>query len=342
VSASPSIALLIKTDLKKGLLSPALKLRDVPQSPFNDALARVSPDVFRDVFVFLLSTIRLQSVPELAALGGFYWIDGAWLPTFCSRRWAESRATCQAIKLHLCCEVNRMIAVDFLVGSGKSSERDALRQRLAAGITSMADRGSVCFRLFHDVLEAQAHLLFRMRANLQDQMQIGLPVQVPAAVRLVVRDIRAPLLACSTDPSGPRYRLVTFGVGSLQFLLLTDRADRTTFQVMLLDADRWPVERICRFLKRTLNGIPLINPSQDGVTSPFSLLLIVSLLQLRLKQQTLLHSTQQEAAQSQAPAQSQESNQSQEPDQRQASTNSSPDPAIPVFHHLPSDIVKCT
>ena len=242
VSDIPSIALLIKTYLKKGLLSPALKLRYVPRSTFNDAFERFSPDLFRDVFIFLFSTISLQSVPELAALGVFYCIDGSLFPTLCSMRWAEYRSTCQAMKLHLCFELNRMIAVDFLVGSGKSSERDALRQMVAAGITYIADRGYVCFRLFHDVLEAKAHLIFRMRANLQYQIHSVLPVQVPSAVRLVFRDISDQLMSCSNDPYGHRYRLVTFWVSSIQFLLLTDRDDLTTFQVMLLYTYRWQVE----------------------------------------------------------------------------------------------------
>jgi hypothetical protein len=331
VSDIPSIALLIKTYLKKNLVSPALKLRYVPRSTFNDAFERFSPDLFRDVFVFLLSTISLHVVPELAALGVFYCMDGSLFPALCSMRWAEYRSTCQALKLHLCFELNRMIAVDFLVGTGKSSERDALRQMLAAGVTYIADRGYVCFRLFHDVLEAEAHLIFRMRANLQYEMQTLLTVQVPSAVRLVFRDITDQLISCSNDPYGHRYRLVTFWAGPIQFLLLTDRDDLTTFQVMLLYAYRWQVELIFRFLKRTMNGIHLIHHSQDGVTIQFSMLLIVSLLQLRLKQQAMSHHNQQEASESQEP------NQSQEPEQRQESTKSSPETVIPVFHHLPSD-----
>jgi hypothetical protein len=166
VSDIASIALLLETYLKKRLLSPALNLRAVPRSTFNDAFERFSPNLFRDVFLFLLSNIQLQVIPELAALGVFYCIDGSLFPTLCSMQWAEYRSTCQALKLHLCFELNRMIAVDFLVGTGKSSERDALRQMLTAGVTYIADRGYVCFQLCHDILEANAHFLIRMRANL--------------------------------------------------------------------------------------------------------------------------------------------------------------------------------
>ena len=100
---------------------------------------------------------------------------------------------------------------------------------------------------------------------------------------------------------------------------------------------QWKIELIFRFLKRTMNGIHLINHSQDGVTIQFYMLLIVSLLQLRLKQHTMIQSNQHEAPQSQEPAQSQEANQSQEPDQSQEPMNRSLDTALPVFHHLPSD-----
>jgi hypothetical protein len=246
-------------------------------------------------------------------------------------QWAEYRSTCQALKLHLCFELNRMIAVDFLVGTGKSSEREALRQMLTAGVTYIADRGYVCFRLFHDILEAKAHLIVRMRANLKHQVHTSLTVQVPPAVRLVFRDITDHLIRCSNDASAHRYRLVSFWAGSSQFLLLTDRDDLTTFQVMLLYAYRWQVELIFRFLKRTMQGIHLINHSQDGVTIQFYMLLIVSLLQLRLKQQAMLSHDTPDAPESQDPSPSPDPTPSQE-----ATTNVS-ETAVPIFHRLPSD-----
>ncbi len=71
----------------------------MPRSTFNEAFERFSPDLFRAVFVFLLGTLTLQTVPELAALGVFYCIDGSLFPTLRSMRWAEYKTTCQAVKL---------------------------------------------------------------------------------------------------------------------------------------------------------------------------------------------------------------------------------------------------
>jgi len=289
VSGIQSIALLINTYLKKGLLDSSLNLSYVPRTTFNEGFERFSPDMFRDVFVFLLSSLSLQVVPELATLGVFYCVDGSLFPTVCSMSWAEYRSNTQALKLHLCFELNRMMPVDFLVGSGKSSERAALRQMLTDGVTYIADRGYVCFQLFDDVLTSKAHLIFRMKANLKYQVQTVLDANIPVSALTLFRNVTDQLIICDNDPHKHLYRLVCFRVGPAHVLLLTDRRDLTTFQVMLLYAYRWQVELIFRFLKRTMNGLHLISNNKDGVTIQFYMLLIVSLLQLHLKQQAVGH-----------------------------------------------------
>lgn len=153
VSEISSIALLLNTSLKKGLLSPTLKRRFVPRSTFKDAFERFSPALFRAVLQHLLSTLTVQTV---------------------------------------------------------------------------------------------------------------LPVNVPDAVCPLFRDITDQIISCDNDPYRHVSRLVRFCVGGSEFFLLTDRRDLITFQVMLLYAYRWQVELIFRFLKRTMNGIHLINHSQEG------------------------------------------------------------------------------
>ena len=330
VSGIPSIALFLTTYLQQGLLSPRLKLSYVPRSTFNDAFERFSPELFRAVFVYLLSSLSLRVVPEIAALGVFYCIDGSLFPTLCTIHWAEYTSTSQAVKLHLCFELNRMIALDVLVGTGKSSERQALRQMLCAGVTYIADRGYVCFQLFLDVVKAQAHFIFRMKANLKYHVTTVRSVDVPLAAQGLFRDISDRLIACDNDPSGQTYRLVRFRVGTTLFLLLTDRLDLTTFQVMLLYAYRWQVELIFRFLKRTMNGIHLINQSHDGVTIHFYMLLIVAMLQLALKQQATV------SQDTSASVPSQESSQAPEPLQTQNVVQHAHHASENIFHDIPS------
>jgi hypothetical protein len=79
--------------------------------------------------------------------------------------------------------------------------------------------------------------------------------------------------------------LVSFWVGQEQYLILTNRLDLSTFQVILLYAYRWQVELIFRFLKRSLNGLHLLSHSKEGVMIHFYALLLTALLELRLKQQ---------------------------------------------------------
>jgi len=143
VSNIPSIALLLNTHLKKDLLSPALKLRKVARSTFNDAFERFSPDLFKEVFIYLLKTLSLIAIPELAALGTLYCIDGSLFPVLSSVLWAEYKENFRAAKMHLCFELNRMIPVDIIKGTGNSNERHALRQMLVAEVTYIADRGYV-------------------------------------------------------------------------------------------------------------------------------------------------------------------------------------------------------
>jgi hypothetical protein len=98
--------------------------------------------------------------------------------------------------------------------------------------------------------------------------------------------ITSPQRVRLTNAKGqPIYRLVSFQVGRERYLILTNRRDLTTFQVILLYAYRWQVELIFRFLKRSLNGLHLLSHSPEGVTLHFYALLITALLELRLKQQ---------------------------------------------------------
>ncbi len=125
VSGTKSLKLLVQAQLNTGLLPPELGLRAVPYSTCQDAFERFSPGLFQAVFQHLLSRLSFKAVPELASLGTLYCIDGSLFPVISSMLWAEYTGKHQALKLHLCFELNRMIPVDLLVGSGNSSKHAA-------------------------------------------------------------------------------------------------------------------------------------------------------------------------------------------------------------------------
>jgi len=288
VSGISSVKLLINTHLKKDLLSPALKLPEVPYSTFSDAFERFSPDLFKAVFTGLLCSVSLQSVPELATLGILYCVDGSLFPTMRSVRWATYKKNCKAVRLHLCLELNRMIATDIMVGSGNSAERDALRQMLVNGVTFIADRGYASFRMFHDIVQAHAHFIIRVKSNLLYTTVESLSVQLPDSLKLLFSHVTDQAIQYDNDPYSHVWRLVRFQVCGDFFYILTDRFDLSTFQVIMLYAYRWQVELLFRFFKRTINGIHLIRHDKNGVTVQFYAMLITVLLQLKLKQDTLI------------------------------------------------------
>jgi hypothetical protein len=212
-------------------------------------------------------------------------VDGSIFPAIASMLWAEYTSQHQAIRLHLCFELNRMIPAHFLVDTGKSNEKKALLQMLEAGVTYIADRGYLSFPLLAAIVAAKAFFVVRAKANLVYKRVERLPVSLPTTVQHLFRHVTDQRVRLTNAKGRPIYRLVSFYVGQERYLILTNRLDFTTFQVILLYAYRWQVELIFRFLKRSLNGLHLLSHSKEGVTIHFYALLITALLELRLKQQ---------------------------------------------------------
>jgi len=151
-------------------------------------------------------------------------------------------------------------------------------------VTYIADRGYMSFQVCHQMLETQAHFIFRTRANLLHRVIETLPVQIPENSATFFNNVSDQLISYNNDKFKHTYRLITFTVGKKLFYILTNHRDLTTFQVMMLYAYRWQIELLFHFLERTMNGIYLIRQDQNGVMIQFQVMLIVALLQLHLKQ----------------------------------------------------------
>ena len=177
-----------------------------------------------------------------------------------------------------------MLPVNFLMDTGNSSERDALRKMLEAGVTYIADRGYVCFQLFQEIVELQAYFVIRVNKNLKYEIAETLTASIPDTFSRFFCNVTDQLVLLTNSNHDFTYRLVTFEVGSTPYLILTNRRDLSTFQIILLYAYRWQVELIFKFLKHSMSGLHLITNSPQGLTIQFYMLLITALLQLRLKQ----------------------------------------------------------
>ncbi len=283
VSGIGSISLLFGR-FKNDLVSDSLKLADIPRSTFNDAFERFDVGCFKDVYLKLLDTVNLKAIPELAVFGIVCLVDGSVFPIPNSMLWADYKGEIQAARLHLCLELNRMIAGDFVVGTGKSCERTALRKMLKSGVTYVADRGYQCFNLFHDIVQAKSDFVIRVKDNIRFNSKRTLNAQLPEAISNMFEAVSDQLVVGTSDKHRRIYRLVKFSFGTEQFFIMTSRLDVSTFEVILLFAYRWQIELLFRFLKRTMNGLHVINNSRDGVSIQFYMMLTIALLQLKLKQ----------------------------------------------------------
>jgi hypothetical protein len=285
-----SFRLFIMVQLNNGLLPNALNIRPVPYSTIKEAFDRFSVKLFKEVFQYLLDNLPFKHLPELAKLGKLCCIDGSIFPVIKSMQWAEYTSKSQALKVHLCFELNRMLPVAFLVTSAKGNERQALLKMLEKGVTYIADRGYMSVKIYRQIVSAEANFIFRVKANLLYSVIEPLIVKLPENMKGIL-NVSDQLIRYTHDESKGIYRLVTFTLYQEVFYILTNRKDLTTYQIIVLYSYRWQIELIFRFLKRTLNGIHLIKQNEEGVTIQFYALLIVAMLQLYLKQITVERST---------------------------------------------------
>jgi len=272
--------------IEKGVKSapPELGLPKAPKSTLADAFRRFSPLIFQHLFMTLLHSVTLLSAPEMNELGLLCCVDGSFFPALATMCWAQWKENVHAVKLHLAFELNRMIPVEFLLTEGKANEKKVLLKMAQAGVTYILDRGYFAFYLLQDLIAQGAFFIVRTRENLRYTIVSALPITIPSSVRHLFVNLTDQLVRCPNDPSRDTYRLITFQCRNTSFLILTNRTDLTTFQIILLYAYRWQIELLFRFLKRSMGGLHLFNLSQEGLSSQFYLFLITAILELKLKQ----------------------------------------------------------
>ncbi len=104
--------------------------------------------------------------------------------------------------------------------------------------------------------------------------------ELPACFKQVTDEI----IIFTGDEKQNKVRLISFTVAGSYFRLMTNRFDLTTLKVIIIYAYRWQIELFFKFVKRTMNGIHLLNHSQNGVEIQFYVLMMVAILMLKLKQ----------------------------------------------------------
>lgn len=130
-----------------------------------------------------------------------------------------------------------MIPTEFIIGSGRSSEREFLLKVLEAGVTYIADRGYASFEIVAKLLQSQAYFVFRVKDNL---LYEGQEVFSRATEQLpnCFGQVRDELVVFKNDKNRNRVRLIQFKVAGSFFRLITNRLELSTLQIIILYAYR--------------------------------------------------------------------------------------------------------
>jgi len=287
-----SIRLLI-TEIKT---NPDLKKFDfilASPSMYSEAFSRYKPQVFQRIFIRLLATIKIADLPEIKTLGRFILFDGSLFPAFKAMEWAVYSSKCQALKMHLAYELNRMIPVQFISTAANDSERKALIALLEVGVTYITDRGYLAFDIFQQITTRHAFFIMRIRSNIKATVQTVGEVHLPESWNRFVSEVTDTLVIFSGDPSKQTYRLVCFVALGELYRITTNRLDLKTSEIIMLYAYRWQVELFFRCIKRTFNALHLWSHEADGIKIQFYIYLIVYVLLIHFKQ-TLIQQKQAE------------------------------------------------
>ena len=280
-----SISLLI-TEIDSSTVAREFGLIKVSKSMYSEAFVRYRAAIFQNVFVRLLERLNFLSIPELQLLGRLVCVDGSLIPAIQTMSWAEYKTSANALKINLAFELNRMIPVQIICADANTSERKMLAQLLEAGVTYIADRGYLSFKMIRQVIDKQAFFIFRMKSNWRYTIGETLEVSMPAKWQGFVHDVTDRKISFRNEEGV--HRLVGFTALGEVYLILTNRFDLKTHEIIMLYAYRWQIELFFRCIKRTFNAIHLWSHERNGVESQFYLYLIVYLLLLSFKQQCAL------------------------------------------------------
>ncbi len=273
------------TEIKTSNVAETLGLVTASKSMYSEAFVRYDPNLYRIIFYNLLTAISFLGVPELKSLGQILLVDGSLFPAISTMQWASYKKTANAIKMHLAYSLNQMVPVEFLIREGNYSEKKFLSTILQKGITYVCDRGYISFKIFKQICDQGAFFIIRGKNKMCYAIQEYLVVDIPNDFLQFITKIQDIKVIFDNDKDGNSYRIVIFTALKEQYVLITNRFDLTTYQIIMLYAYRWQIELFFRFIKRTLKGIHLLAHNSNGIQIQFYLYMIAHLLLLAFKQE---------------------------------------------------------
>lgn len=257
-------------------------------STLHDGFVRYPVEWLIGLIQHLQADYPLQEIDELKALGRIWAADSSFWPIVRRLGWLRS-GNLKGVRLHLGLSLNQFCAATFLLTydlSAAVTETAAIVSMLEKGLTFILDRGYVNFKFYCELIDRGAFFVIRQRNNCHYVVLSEIDIQIgPSLNQAMLVTDQVIKLIIRREKQDVILRLVCFNACGHSFRLLTNRFDLTTRQIILLYAWRWQVELIFRAWKHTLNGLHLINLSEDGIAAQFYLLLLSSLLWTIMQQQ---------------------------------------------------------
>ncbi len=241
------------TDLKTKDVSK-IGLFFVGLSTIHDVFCRYQASLFQNLYLPLLKVVPFRIIEEFQELGPIVFVDGSIFSIAISAIWAEFKRHSNAVKLHLGFSLYDMLTSCFLVTAASYDERKALAQLIEKEVTYIADRGCLSFELFKTITDKPAYFIIRVRKRLHYEIEQHLPVQLIDAVKAIFFQVTDELVRFNSAPHSRTYRRISFRTRQTLFILVTNRFDLTTFEIIRLYAFRWQIELFFRYFKRTLKA----------------------------------------------------------------------------------------
>jgi hypothetical protein len=185
------------------------------------------------------------------------------------------------VTLHTHFEPLHGVPVDIDLSTAPRSEVDNLRRHLLPNRVYVKDRGYACFQLFQEIIDAQSHLVCRIRDDsgyhlIEDRAVTGQAREAGVLSDQVVRlgsepkrkDLKQPLrlirIACK--PHRKRGHTARGGPEQGESLLIaTDLLELPAEVIALIYRQRWAVELFFRFFKHILGCRHLLSHRTNGI-----------------------------------------------------------------------------